>query len=208
MLLNGRKDGSRFRAELFLTPIAGDDGCRHVVAIQRSRPDNAAGGHGLGAAEEQFQSLANNLTEAVLIYRDKQPLFANERLSRAVRLFRHGGRHCEDQPADESAAGRPSRRRSRAQTESNPAIRSPIYCEALRTDGAPLHLAMRSHAIAWRGGRGNDADDQSRRAAAYSSRASPPARRRRALDLGRRRKAPLPAAARYRRPTTRRCFAN
>ncbi len=151
VLLNGRKDGSWFRAELFLTPIAGEDGHGQVVAIQRSRPDNAAGDRGLGAVEEQFQALANNLTEAVLIYRDKQPLFANEPY---LALFGFSGMAeamCEisplmNLPLEEPTAG------SKGAEGKQPGHPQPIYCEALRTDGAPLHLAMRSHAIDWRGG--------------------------------------------------------
>ncbi len=150
VLLNNRKDGGRFRAELFLTPIAGDGECRHVVAIQRGRADSTAAGHDLDPAEAQIQSLANNLTEAVLIYRDKQPLFANDAY---VALFGYSGMAAalreisplmnlplEDLATSVHGAG-----------GKQPSQPQPVYCEALRTDGAPLHLAIRCHSIAWRG---------------------------------------------------------
>jgi PAS domain S-box-containing protein len=150
VLLNSRKDGSRFRAELFITPIAGNGGCDHVVAIQRSRPDTAAVNQDLGAVEEQFQSLADNLSEAVLIYRDKQPLFANDPY---VALFGYSSRAealCEISPLMNLPLEEPATAGNSAEGK-QPAHPHPVYCEALRTDGSPLYLTMRRHTIAWRG---------------------------------------------------------
>ncbi len=149
-LLNARKDGSRFRTDLLITPLSDSDGHDRVVAIQRSRPDVADAD--IGGAEERFQALADNLTEAVLIYRDKQPLFAN---GAYVALFGYSSMTdalreispLMNLPLEELAGdGTGGGGRLGLRTQ-------PISCEALRADGAPLQLTMRSHPVNWNGDR-------------------------------------------------------
>jgi PAS domain S-box-containing protein len=148
-LLNARKDGSRFRTELFINPVSDGGGSRHVVAIQRIHTEQAAGDTGGDAVNERFQALANKLAVAVLICRDGQPLFANQAY---VDLFGYANTAealreispLMNLPLDDH--GPPAdAQMSHGQTH-------PIHCEALRTDGATLRLTMRRHMIDWRGG--------------------------------------------------------
>jgi PAS domain S-box-containing protein len=146
LLLNARKDGSRYRTELLINPLLDNDGYDHVVAIQRVQIEGFAGEQDNESGERRFQLLADNLTEAVLIYRDKQPLFANRAY---VELFGYVSM------AEALREISPLMNLPLAQTKAAEAAsmrRQPIFCEALRTDGAPLRLVMRSHAIDWRGG--------------------------------------------------------
>ncbi|MGH6620151.1 MAG: PAS domain-containing protein [Alphaproteobacteria bacterium] len=143
MLLNSRKDGSRFRAELFINPLFDNGGSGHVVAIQRVHPDNAVDDAGADAVEGRFQSLADNLNEAILIYRDGQPLFANHAY---VELFGYSTM------AEALREISPLMNLPFADGQPPPGHAQPVHCEALRTDGLPLQLAICSHVIDWRGG--------------------------------------------------------
>lgn len=152
LLLNSRKDGSRFRADLLINPLFDSGGSRHVVAIQRVHPEYDIGDTGGSAAEDRFQSLADNLTEALLIYRDGQPLFANQAY---VALFGYSTMAealreispLMNLPLEDPGAGAAC-----ADRQPSPGHTQPIHCEALRTDGRPLKLMMRSHVVDWRGG--------------------------------------------------------
>ena len=85
-----------------------------------------------------------------MIYRDKQPLFANDAY---VALFGYSSvtealreiSPLMNLPLEEPVA-------AGGDTEGKQSVQpQPVYCEVLRTDGSPLHLTMRSHAIEWHG---------------------------------------------------------
>ena len=149
LLLNARKDGSRFRAELFINPVSDGRGSRHVVGIHRVPAEYAAGD---AAAEDRFRALADNLGEAILIYRDGQPLFANRAYvdlfgySTAAEALREISPLMNLPLEDHAPSGASSEK------QAWPDHARPVRCEALRTDGAVLRLAMRSHRVDWRGG--------------------------------------------------------
>jgi PAS domain S-box-containing protein len=134
-LLSYRKDGGSFRSEYFITPLIENDECTYVIAIQRP-----AAGEATAAAnrDKLVQSLADALTESILIHHDKQPLFVN---TAYVELFGYASRAeamrelspLMNLPLDADAAGTASR------------------CNVLRTDGLSLTLTVRSHVICWDG---------------------------------------------------------
>jgi len=137
-LLSYRKDGSCFKSEYFITPLIENDQPNYVIAIQRPLADNATFAQMPHGTEEQARTIADTVGEAILIHHDKQILFVN---TAYVDLFGYANRAaamCEisplmNLPLDPSTSGRPAR------------------CEALRTDGLPLSLAVRCHPIAWQG---------------------------------------------------------
>ena len=150
LLLKARKDGSRFRAELTINPVAAQAGTRHVAAIERVHAEQADG-PAAGGAEERFQALVDNLAQAILVYRDGQPLFANRAyldlfgFASAAEALREISPLMNLPLDDQAQAGG-------ADAQGSPARVRPVRCEALRTDGAPVRLKLRSHRIEWRGG--------------------------------------------------------
>lgn len=133
-LLNYRKDGSSYRSEYFITPLIEDNKCTYVIAIQQPAAEDTVATAPADDAEEAMKILADALSEAILIHRDKQLLFVN---SAYVDLFGYASRAeamreispLMNLPLDRSATGQP------------------VRCEVLRTDGLPLSLTVRARPI-------------------------------------------------------------
>ena len=138
VLLCYRKDGSSFKSEYYITPLIEDGVCTYVIATQRQAVDDTAAAAEPDSAEEQFRTLADALGEAILIHRDKHPLFVN---AAYVDLFGYASRGeamreispLMNLPLDQSDSGQP------------------VRCDALRTDGLQLSLEVRGRPIAWQG---------------------------------------------------------
>jgi PAS domain S-box-containing protein len=132
-----RKDGMRQDFKCFINPLIENDQCRFVIAIVR--PTTTASSDELATGiDPRLKAFADNLSEAILIHHDKQPLFVN---AAYVGLFGYTSADAAlreisplmNLPLDGMAVG------------------ETIYCEALRTDGLPLFLALRKQPIDWNG---------------------------------------------------------
>jgi PAS domain S-box-containing protein len=130
-----RKDGSGFTCDYFITPLIEDGECTYVIAIQQPVAGTTVD---TAKREEQARSLADAVTEAILVHHDKQPLFVNKAY---VALFGYASR-------------------AEAMREISPLMNLPLTpaaagqacrCDALRTDGLPLSLMVRSQPICWDG---------------------------------------------------------
>lgn len=133
-----RKDGTRLDLNCFINPLIENDQCRFVIVIVRPRSNAAADIEPTTCIDPRLKALADNLSEAILIHHDKQPLFVN---AAYVELFGY---------TNAEAAVR----------EISPLMNLPldgiatgeiIHCEALRTDGSPLYLSLRKQPIDWDG---------------------------------------------------------
>lgn len=133
-----RKDGTRQDLECFINPLIENDKCRFVIAIVRLRADTTSGTARTTCIDPRLKAFADNLSEAILIHHDKQPLFVN---AAYVDLFGYANAETAvreisplmNLPLDGVATG------------------ETIHCEALRTDGLPLFLALRKQPIDWDG---------------------------------------------------------
>ena len=134
-LLSYRKDGGSFKSEYFITPLIEKDECTYVIAIQRPVADEAAAA---ANRDRLVQTLADSVTDAILIHHEKQPLFVNRAY---VELFGYAS------PAEAMRELSPLMNLQLDPAAADMASR----CNILRTDGLSLSLTVRSHAICWEG---------------------------------------------------------
>lgn len=148
-----RKDGSDFRAELTVNPLVARGRSDHALVIQRAKTPARDTGPSRNAFAEHFRMMADGLDEAILIHRDREPLFANaayldllgyatlsEALQENGSLF------------DLTTETRLRLRDARTNVTSLLKRRNTFKYQAVRTDGRTIRLIARCRPVDWPGG--------------------------------------------------------
>lgn len=148
-----RKDGSDFRAELTVNPLVVNGRCDHALVIQRAKvPARAKNG-----PQDQFAGLfkrmADSLDEAILVHRNREPLFANAAYLDLLGYATLSEALQENGPLfDLTTETRIRLRDARTNTTSSLNRPNTFRYQAVRTDGSTIHLAARCRPIDWPGG--------------------------------------------------------
>lgn len=148
-----RKDGSDFRAELTVNPLIVNGRCDHALVIQRAKvPARATSG-----PQDQFAGLfkrmADSLDEAILVHRNREPLFANAAYLDLLGYATLSEALQENGPLFDLTTETRLRLRD-ARTNATSSLNRPntFKYQAVRTDGRTIHLAARCRPIDWPGG--------------------------------------------------------
>ena len=133
-----RRDGSRFQSAVSVRPVMENGRCSYIVAILHDAPCETEPVDADAVLESRFQRLADGLGEAVLIHRDKSPLFVNQAYVELFGFSSHAAALREtgpvmNLPPDCALEGRT------------------VQCSAPRTDGLLLDLTVRSRTTDWKG---------------------------------------------------------
>lgn len=133
------KLGECFTCDVTVYPQADGDDCDYfVVRFHRLDDDRKDKTIDRFSPDGEVQALADSLSEAVLIHRNKHPLFAN---TAYMQLFGYTSRE---------EALRESSPLMNLEPDQIGADR-PLRCELMRTDGQPVHVLVRGKPIDWAG---------------------------------------------------------
>jgi len=152
-LLSYRKDGSDFHAELTVNPLIVADRCDHALVIQRAKLPARTTDGPQDQFAELFKRMADGLDEAILVHRNREPLFANAAYLDLLGYATLSEALQENGPLfDLTAETRLRLRDARTDDAASPGRPSTFTYQAVRPDGRTIHLAARCRPIDWPGG--------------------------------------------------------
>ncbi len=152
-LLSYRKDGSDFHAELTVNPLVVADSCDHALVIQRAKLPARTTDGPQDQFAELFKRMADSLDEAILIHRNREPLFANAAYLDLLGYATLSEALLENGPLfDVIAETRLCLRDARTDAATPLDRPSTFNYQAIRPDGRAIHLTARCRPIDWPGG--------------------------------------------------------
>ena len=148
-----RKDGSSFSAELTINPLIVNGRCEHALVILRAKMPNSATGIMQNEYPRHFRKMADSLDEAILVHRDREPLFANAAYLDLLGYANLSEALQEKGPLfDLKTETRLRPRDSRTSVTSLMERQDTFKYETVRTDGRTVRLIARCRPIDWPGG--------------------------------------------------------
>lgn len=148
-----RKDGSNFGAEVTINPLIVNGRCEHALVTLRAKLPVPATGALQNEYSRIFKIMADSLDEAILIHRDKEPLFANTAYLDLLGYTTLSEALQEKGPLfDLKTETRLRPRDSRTNVTSLMEQQDTFKYEPVRTDGRTVRLIARCRHIDWPGG--------------------------------------------------------
>ena len=149
--MNYRKDGDTFWAQLCVNPITVNGRCDHILAIQRPMSRSERPHPTPETTDADIKTLADGVDEAILIHRDRRPVFVN---SAFMELFGFAtfGQALQETSLLLNLAARQNLHRSAVSGGSNIDFSQDLIpLDVVRTDGRALKVHARTRPIRWQG---------------------------------------------------------
>lgn len=146
-----RKDGGTFWTRLCVNPIAVNGRCNHILAIQRPMSRSESAHPAPDTTDADIRTLADGFGEAILIHRDRQPVFVNSAFMELFGFATLGQALQETSLLLNLAARRHLHRDAAPHGSHIDFSQDLIPLDVVRTDGRALKVRARTRPIHWRG---------------------------------------------------------